>query len=183
MQKYGQIQLCLGPLRYYLEMHSQITLVLFRYLLMDYGAQTPACDADVHDEELLNSDDYAAQSLLEVGSRVLVAMTLDRLREEIQYDELYKYLRQTIAGNVRISKFVGELSVYNYHKYNLTISLDSLFMYKGSWFLVPNVLRPGLLRALRSGNTGAHSFVRNIFIIIYYTTNFKVKKWLDHFGS
>ena len=27
-----------------------------------------------------------------------------------------------------------------------------------------------------------HSFVRNIFIIIYYATSFKVKIWLDHFG-
>ena len=33
-----------------------------------YGAQTPACDADVHDEESLDSDDYAAQSLLEVAA-------------------------------------------------------------------------------------------------------------------
>ena len=28
-----------------------------------YGPQTPACDADGQDEELLESDDYAAQSL------------------------------------------------------------------------------------------------------------------------
>ena len=27
-----------------------------------------------------------------------------------------------------------------------------------------------------------HSFVRNIFIISYYATSFKVRKWLDHFG-
>ena len=31
-----------------------------------YGAQSPAEVADVHDEESLDSDDYAAQSLLEV---------------------------------------------------------------------------------------------------------------------
>ena len=63
-----------------------------------YGAQAPACDADVQDEELLDSDDYAAQSLLEVAAylsisaekQVSVAMTVDRLREEIQSDELYK---------------------------------------------------------------------------------------------
>ena len=63
-----------------------------------YGAQTPACDADVQDEELLNSEDYAAQSLLEVAAylsispekRVSVAMPVDRLWEEIQADELYK---------------------------------------------------------------------------------------------
>ena len=28
-----------------------------------------------------------------------------------------------------------------------------------------------------------HSFVRNIFIILYYTTSFKVKIWLNQFGS
>ena len=33
-----------------------------------YGAQTPACDADGQDEELLESDDYAAQCLLEVAA-------------------------------------------------------------------------------------------------------------------
>ena len=27
-----------------------------------------------------------------------------------------------------------------------------------------------------------HSFVRNIFIISYYETSFKVRIWLDHFG-
>ena len=132
-----------------------------------YGAQTPACDADVQDEELLDSEDYAAQSLLEVAAylsispekRVSVAITVDRLWEEIQADELYKYLWQTIAGNVRISKSVGELSVYNYHKDNLTISPDGLIMYKGSRFLVPKVLRPGLLRALHSRHAGVVSML------------------------
>ena len=66
-------------------------------------------------------------------------MTVDKLREEIQSDDLYKYLRLTIAGNVRISKYIGELSVYNYHKDNLTLSPDGLIMYKGSRFLVPKV--------------------------------------------
>ena len=28
-----------------------------------------------------------------------------------------------------------------------------------------------------------HSFVRNLFLITYYATSFKVKLWLDHFGS
>ena len=63
-----------------------------------YGTQTPACDADGQDEELLESDDYAAQSLSEVAAYlsisaeklVSVAMTVDRLREDIQSDELYK---------------------------------------------------------------------------------------------
>ena len=80
-----------------------------------YGAHTPACDADVHDEESIDSGDYAAQSLLEVAAylsisaekRVSVAMTEDKLREEIQSDESYKYLWQTIVGNVRLDKFGG----------------------------------------------------------------------------
>ena len=29
----------------------------------------------------------------------------------------------------------------------------------------------------------AHSFVRNIFLIIYYATRVKLKIWLDHFMS
>ena len=89
-----------------------------------YGAQTPACDADGQDEELLESDDYAAQSLLEVAAylsisaekRVSVAMTVDRFREKIQSYVLYKYLWQTIAGDVRVCKYEGQLLVYNYHK-------------------------------------------------------------------
>ena len=60
---------------------------------------------------------------------------------------------------MRISKSVGELSVYNYHKDNLTISPDGLIMYKGSRFLVPKVLRPGLLRALHSGHAGVVSML------------------------
>ena len=57
--------------------------------IFDYGAQSPACDADCQDEELIESDDYAAQSLLEVAAllsisaekRVSVAMTVDKLRK------------------------------------------------------------------------------------------------------
>ena len=86
-------------------------------------------------------------------------MTVDKLREEIQSDDLYKYLRLTIAGNVRIRKYIRELSVYNYHKDNLTLSPDGLVMYKGSRFLVPKVLRPGLLKALHSGHPGVMSML------------------------
>ena len=60
---------------------------------------------------------------------------------------------------MRISKFGRELAVYNYHKDNLTVSLDGLIMYKGSRFLVPNVLRPGLLGALHSGHAGVVSML------------------------
>ena len=91
-----------------------------------YGAQSPSEDAEVHDEEAVDSDDYVGQCLLEVAAylsisarkQVLVAMTVDRLREEIKSDESYKYIRQTIVGTVSISKFVGKLAVYNYQKDN-----------------------------------------------------------------
>ena len=123
---------------------------------------SPSEDAEVHDEETFDSDDYVAQSLSEVaaylsisaGRKVSVAMTVDRLKEEIQSDESYKYVRQVIIGTVSISKFVEKLSVYNYHKDNLTVSREGLIMYKGSRFLVPETLRPGLLRALHSGHAG-----------------------------
>ena len=73
---------------------------------------SPACDADCQDEELIESDDYVTQSMLEVaallsisaGKQVSVAMTVDKLKEEIQSDDLYKYLRLTIAGSVQLSK-------------------------------------------------------------------------------
>ena len=86
-----------------------------------YGAMIPACDADCQDEGL---HDYVTQSMLETaallsisaGKQVSVAKTVDRLIEEIQYDELYKYLCLTISGKVQANKFVGELSVYNYHR-------------------------------------------------------------------
>ena len=57
------------------------------------------------------------------------------------------------------SKFVGQLAVYNYHKDNLTVSPEGLIMYKGSRILVPEVLRPGLLRALHSGHAGVVSML------------------------
>ena len=113
-----------------------------------YGAQTPSEDADVSDEWSKDSDDYVAQSLLETAAylsisaerRVSVAVTVERLQDEIQSDESYKYLRQVVNGNVRISKFEGDLAVYNYHKDNLTVSQEGLVMYKGSRFVVPTVL-------------------------------------------
>ena len=91
-----------------------------------YGAMGPACDADSQGDELSESDDYVTQSMLEVaallsisaGKQVSVAMTVDKLKSEIQTDDLYKYLRQTIAGSIQLSKYVGELAVYNYHRDN-----------------------------------------------------------------
>ena len=45
-----------------------------------------------------------------------VAMTVDRLKEEIKSDVSYKYIRQVVDGTVNIGKFEGKLSVYNYHR-------------------------------------------------------------------
>ena len=42
---------------------------------------------------------------------------------------------------------------------SFTISPEGLIMYKGSRFLVPEVLRPGLLRALHSGHAGVVSML------------------------
>ena len=49
-----------------------------------YGAQSPACDADCQDEEFIES---AAILSISAEKRVSVAMTVDKLREEIQSDE------------------------------------------------------------------------------------------------
>ena len=67
---------------------------------------------------------------------------------EIQTDSEYKYLRKTIAGSIQLAKYVGELAVYNYHRDNLSLRPEGLIMYKVSIFLVPKVLRAGLLKAL-----------------------------------
>ena len=50
-----------------------------------------------------------------------------------------------------MAKYIGELGVYNYHRGNLIISPGGLIMYKGTRFLVPKVLRAGVLKALHSG--------------------------------
>ena len=59
--------------------------------------------------------------------------------------------------SVKTAKFVDKLAVLNYHRDNLTVSKEGLVMFKGSRFLVPQVLRPGLLRALHSGHAGVRS--------------------------
>ena len=71
----------------------------------------------------------------------------------------YKYIGQGIDGTVNISKFKGKLSVYNYHRYNLTVSPEGLLMFKGFRFLIPEALRPGLLRALHTGHAGVVSMI------------------------
>ena len=89
-----------------------------------------------------DSEDYAGQCMLEVasylslsaGKRVSVAMTTDKLRAEIQLVESYKYIRQVVNGTVKIAKFVGDLAVYNYHRDRLTVTPESLVMFKGSRF-------------------------------------------------
>ena len=53
-----------------------------------------------------------------------------------------------------MSKYVGELAVYNYHRDNLTISPGGLIMYKTNRVLVTKVLRAGLLKALHSRHPG-----------------------------
>ena len=81
--------------------------------IFSYGADSPSEDAEVLGEEMSDSDDYAGQCLLEVasylslsaGKRVLVAMTTDKLKAEIQLDESYKFIRQVVNGTVKIAKF------------------------------------------------------------------------------
>ena len=101
----------------------------------------------------------AAYLSISAGRRVSVAITVNRLCEEIKSDVSYKYIRQVIDGTVNIAKFEAKLSVYNYHIYNLTVSPEGLIMFKGSRFLVPDALRPGLLRALHTGHAGVGSMI------------------------
>ena len=82
----------------------------------------------------------AAYLSILAGRRVSVAMTVDRLEEEIKSDVSYKYIRQVVDGSVDIGKSEGKLSIYNYHRYNLTVVPDGLIMFKGSRFLVPDTL-------------------------------------------
>ena len=97
---------------------------------------------------------YEVASILSIsaGKQVSVAMTVKNLGAVIQSDTVYKHLRQTLAGNVQVAKYVGELAIYHYHKDNLTVSNSGLIMYKESRFLVPKVLRAGLLTALHCGH-------------------------------
>ena len=132
-----------------------------------YGAETPSEDAEVDNEDILDSDDYVGQCLLETAAylsisadrRVSVAMTVNRICEENKSDISNKYIRQVVEGTVNIAKFEGKLSVYNYNRYNLTVSLDGLIMFKGSRFLVPDALSPGRLRALHSGHGGVGGMI------------------------
>ena len=86
-----------------------------------YGANSPSSDPEVQNDGQIDSDDYVHQALSEVaeylsisaGKRISVAMTIDKLRQEIQSDADYKYLRQTIIGEIKLDKLIGELSVYN----------------------------------------------------------------------
>ena len=55
--------------------------------------------------------EVAAYLSISAGKRVSVAMTVDKLREEIKLDESYKYIRQIVNGTVKIAKFEGNLSV------------------------------------------------------------------------
>ena len=121
--------------------------------IFDFNAFSPAFDADYMTKDIGNSDDYMSKAMSEVasmlstsaGKQVSVAMTVEKLGAEIRFNTLYKYLRQTLAGNVQVVKYVGELDIYSYPKDNLTVSDSGLILYKGSRFLLPKVLRAGLL--------------------------------------
>ena len=85
-------------------------------------------------------------------------MTVENLGSEIRSDEQYKYLIQTLGSKVQ-TVYVGDLAKYNYHRDNLTVSDGGLILYKGSRFLVPQVLRVGLLKALHMGHPRVQSMV------------------------
>ena len=124
-----------------------------------YGAFRQAFDADYRTDEIGDSDNYVLQAMSKVasmlsisaGKQVSVAMTIEKLRAEIQSVNLYKYFWQTLAGDVQTVKYVGE-AIYHYHKDSLTVSESGLILYKGSRFLVSKVLRAGLLNALHIGH-------------------------------
>ena len=54
---------------------------------------------------------------------------------------------------------MGDLAVYNYHRDRLIVSPEVLVMFKGSRFLVPEALRPGLLKAFHTGQAGVVSMI------------------------
>ena len=100
-----------------------------------YGASGPAFDADYSNDDIDESDDYVSQAMLEVACILSISgVTVEKLKSEIQSDSVYKYLRQTIAGSIQVTKYVGELAVYNYHRDNFTISPGGLIMYKTNCF-------------------------------------------------
>ena len=57
--------------------------------------------------------EVASYLSLSAGKRVSVAMTVDKLKREIQLDDSYKYIRQVNNGTVKIAKFEGDLAVLN----------------------------------------------------------------------
>ena len=71
--------------------------------------------------------EHASLLSISAGREVSVAITVDKLRAEIQTDSVYKYLRQTIAGSIQVEKYVGELAVYNYYQDNLSLSPKGFF--------------------------------------------------------
>ena len=130
-----------------------------------YGAYGPAEDAEVLGEVLTDSDDYAGQCMVEtayylsISAGRRVSVTVEKFKREIQLDASYKYIRQVIDGSVKLAKFVDKLAVLNYHRDSLTVSPEGLVMFKGSRFLVPQVLRAGLLKAVHSGHAGVGSMM------------------------
>ena len=83
---------------------------------------------------------------------------MEKLGAEIRSVEQYKKLGQTLASKVR-TVYVVDVAKYNYHRDILTVSDGGLILYQGSRFLVPQVLRVGLLKALHMGYPGVQSMV------------------------
>ena len=95
---------------------------------------------------------------LAAGRSISIVMTVGKLQREIQCDDEYKYVRMVVAENFPLV-FAGQLAKYNYHRSNLSMSLSGLVLYKGTRFLVPKNLRPGLMKALHVGQPGTLSMV------------------------
>ena len=95
-----------------------------------------------------DAENYVTQALCNVadvlsmsaGKSISLAMTVDKLQTEIQYDEIYKYVRSAIAER-RPGMFTGEAAKFNYHRSDLSVSDNGLLLYKATIFVVSMKLR------------------------------------------
>ena len=108
-----------------------------------FGANCPVFDADCLLDRIGDAENYITQLLGEVasvlgmsaGRNISIAITIEKMQKEIQFDKIYKYVREVVAER-RPQVFTGEAAKFNYHWGDLSVSENGLLLYKATRFVI-----------------------------------------------
>ena len=72
---------------------------------------------------------------MSAGRNISIAMNFEKWQKEIQFDKIYKYVREFVAER-QPQVFTGEAAKFNYHWGDLSVSENGLLLYKATRLVI-----------------------------------------------